>query len=123
MSLTRQTITIASRGGKLDKLTITMPAQHVYPFILHRSLTEYHEKKAGDRRAYSKKVVISHLFTGFLVAVCKNYENAHQMVNKLKNRPIFLMPTVDTMKQHEDWADTARLVGKLKERYAIEQLF
>jgi len=121
MSLTRQTITVASNVGDGNKTTVTMPAQHVYPFIIHKSLIEWNEKQDGERTRYTKQCIVSHLYTGYLVAHCKDYKNAFEITKRIKDKPIFLMPTVETMRMHDDWHKTAVMMRELKEKYAISQ--
>jgi len=118
MSLTRQTITVT---GKRDRTIVaTLPAQHIYPFIIHRSIDEYHEKVAGERTRYTKKHCVTHLLTGANVGVFPSYENALTFVRKIKNKPIFLMPTIPLMSRHPDWGEVSRLVADLKSRYAMD---
>jgi len=118
MSLTRQTITITSLEGK--SISATMPAEHVFPFIIHRALGEYLEKQSGDRTRYSNKHVVTHLLTGGQLATCPNYKNALTIVRKIKNKPIFLMPTIELLTAHPDWKETNTIVGDLKARYAVD---
>ena len=117
MSLTIQTINVMTKGR--EKLTCTMPAEHVYPFIIHRSVKEYLEKKSGERTRYSKKHVVSHLLTGAQLGVFGKYEHAMIVVRKLKNKPIFLMPTYDLLTSHPDMGKTGELVNNLKRRYGV----
>ena len=118
MSLTRQTITITSRSGK--SISATMPAEHFFPFIIHRALDEYLEKEAGERTRYSNKHVVTHLLTGGQLATFSNYKNALLVVRKIKNKPIFLMPTIELLTSHPDWRATNTIVGDLKSRYAVD---
>jgi len=118
MSLTRQTITITSRTGK--SISATMPAEHIFPFIIHRALDEYLEKQSGERTRYSKKYVVTHLLTGGQLAIFPNYKNALAVVRKIKNKPIFLMPTIELLTSHPDWRVTNTIVGDLKARYAMD---
>ena len=101
MSLTRQTITVTGRDA--ETITATMPAEHIYPFIIHRSIKEYYEKVAKERTRYSNRHVVSHLFTGANVGVFPNYKNARIFVRKLKDKPLFLMPTIPLLRSHPDW--------------------
>tara|TARA_B100000085_G_scaffold280060_1_gene304377 strand:+ start:140 stop:499 length:360 start_codon:yes stop_codon:yes gene_type:complete len=119
MSLTRQTINVTTRGHK--QLTLTMPAEHVYPFIIHRSVEEHLEKKRKERTRYSKKHCVTHLLTGAVIGVFPSYENALIFARKLKDRPIFLMPTIELMNSHPDWDEVAGRVGRLKLRYGIDE--
>ena len=118
MSLTRQTITVTGRNA--ETITATMPAEHVYPFIIHRSIIEYYAKLEKDRKRYSNKHVVSHLFTGANVGVFPNYENALIFVRKLKDKPIFLMPTIALMRTHPDWYQVRKKVLALKHRYGVD---
>jgi hypothetical protein len=97
-----------------------MPAEHVYPFIIHRSVQEYLEKKAGERTRYSRKHVVSHLLTGAQLGVFGKYEHAMIVARKLKNKPIFLMPTYDLLTTHPDMGKTGELVNNLKRRYGVD---
>jgi hypothetical protein len=120
MSLTIQTINVTTTGFK--QLSCTMPAEHIYPFIIHRSVDEYLAKKSGERTRYTKKHVVSHLLSGCQLGVFPNYENALAVVRKLKDKPIFLMPTYDLLSTHPDKAKIHKLVAQLKHRYeAIEE--
>ena len=118
MSLTLQTISIMTKGR--EQLSCTMPAEHVYPFIIHRSVQEYLEKKAGERTRYSRKHVVSHLLTGAQLGVFGKYEHAMIVARKLKNKPIFLMPTYDLLTTHPDMGKTGELVNNLKRRYGVD---
>ena len=120
MSLTRQTINITTRDN--EQMTLTLPAEHVYPFIIHRSVKEHLEKKQKERTRYSKKHVVSHLLTGANVGVFPNYENALVFVRELKDKPIFLMPTIALMRTHPDWYLVSKKVQVLKQTYGVEEL-
>jgi hypothetical protein len=118
MSLTRQTINIMTHGFK--QLSCTMPAEHVYPFIIHRSVQEYLEKKAGERTRYSKMHVVTHLLTGAQVGLFPSYDNALLFVNKVKHKHIWLMPTYELLTSHPDMGKTGRLVSRLKADLGME---
>ena len=118
MSLTRQTIKVTGRDA--ETIVATLPAEHIYPFIIHRSIKEYYEKASKERTRYSNKHVVSHLFTGANVGVFPNYENALIFVRKIKNKPIFLMPTIPLMTTHPDWAEVRKKVQALKHRYGVD---
>jgi len=120
MSLTIQTINVMTREH--EKLTCTMPAEHVYPFIIHRSVKEYLEKKQEKRTRYSNKHVVTHLLTGAQVGVFPSYKNALLFVNKLKNKPIWLMPTYDLLTSHPDIGKVGLLVRRLKADLGMEEL-
>ena len=112
MSLTLQTINVMTRHR--EKQSFTVPAEHVYPFIIHRSFQEYLEKKAGERTRYTKKHVVTHLLSGAQVGVFPSYGNALLFVNKVKHKPIWLMPTYDLLTSHPDMGKTGQLVNRLK---------
>ena len=97
-----------------------MPAEHVYPFIIHRSVQEYLEKKSGERTRYTKKHVVTHLLTGAQLGVFGKYEHALIVARKLRNKPIFLMPTYDLLTTHPDMSDVAVIVNDLKRRYGVD---
>ena len=120
MSLTTQTINVMTKGH--EKLTCTMPAEHVYPFIIHRSVREWKEKEAGVRTRYSKKHIVTHLLTGAQVGVFPSYRNALLFSNKLKHKPIWLMPTYDLLTSHPDIGKTGTLVRRLKADLGAEEL-
>ncbi len=120
MSLETQTINVMTKG--YEKLVCTMPAEHVYPFIIHRSVQEYLEKKSGERTRYSKKHIVTHLLTGAQVGVFPSYKNALLFVNKLKNKSIWLMPTYDLLTSHPDIGKTGTLVRRLKADLGMEEL-
>ena len=117
MSLKMQTIRVSTINSK--QLTCTMPAEHIYPFIIHRSVGEYLEKKSGDRIRYSKKHMVTHTMTGANIGVCPSYGNALQLIELIKHLPIFLMPTIELVTTHPDWSETARYMGDLKSRLCI----
>ena len=114
MSLTIQTINVITHG--FNQLSCTLPAEHVYPFIIHRSVQEHLEKKAGERTRYSKKHCVTHLLTGANVGVFPSYDNALTFVRKIKNKPIFLMPTIPLMTAHPDMGKTGTLVKRWKSK-------
>jgi len=116
MSLTLQTITIMTYSR--EQLTCTMPAEHVYPFIIHRGVDEYLEKLQGERTRYTKKHVVSHLLSGCQLGTFPSYENALAVVRKLKDKPYFLMPTYDLLTTHPDRHKIGKLVQQLKHRYS-----
>jgi hypothetical protein len=118
MALSLQTITITTTG--YEQMSVTMPAEHVYPFIIHRSIDEYLQKKDGERTRYSNKHIISHLFTGALIGVFPTYKNALLVALKLKNKNIFLMPTVDLVTSHPDMPDVGALVSDLKKKFGCD---
>ena len=120
MSLTIQTINIMTYN--FDQITCTMPAEHVYPFIIHRSIKEWREKEAGVRTRYSKKHVVTHLLSGAQVGMFPSYENALLFANKLKHKPIWLMPTYDLLTSHPDIGKTGILVRRLKTDLGMEEL-
>ena len=47
MSLTKQTIILAT--SEHAKASFTMPAEHIYPFLIHRTIDETREKERGKR--------------------------------------------------------------------------
>jgi len=118
MSLTRQTINVMTY--KHEQVSVTMPAEHVYPFIIHRSVSEYFEKQRKERTRYSKEHVVTHLLTGAQIGVFPNYNNALTFVRKLKDKPIFLMPTYNLILQHPDRNKICILVNQLKAKLAAE---
>ena len=118
MSLTIQTIKVAGKNEEV--IVATMPAEHIYPFIIHRSIKEYYEKSSKKRTRYSKIHVVSHLFTGANVGVFPSYNNALTFVRKIKNKPIFLMPTIPLMTTHPDWPEVRKKVQALKHRYGVD---
>ena len=118
MSLTMQTINIMTRG--FEQLSCTMPAEHIYPFIIHRGVDEYLEKQAGERTRYSKKHVVTHLLSGCQLGVFPSYKNALLVVNKVKNKPIFLMPTYDLLTSHPDNEKTGHILSRLKSKYGMD---
>ena len=118
MSLTIQTISVMTYHH--EQITVTMPAEHVYPFIIHRSVKEYYEKQKDGRRHYSKKHVVSHLLSGCQLGIFPNYDNALTFVRKIKDKPIWLMPTYDLIIQHPDKYKTSTLVKQLKSKLGAE---
>ena len=120
MSLTIQTINVMTKG--YEKLACTMPAEHVYPFIIHRSVQEYLEKASKERTRYSKKHIVTHLLSGAQVGVFPSYENARLFVSKVKHKPIWLMPTYDLLTSHPDIGKTGALVKRLKSKLGAEEL-
>ena len=117
MSLTLQTINVMTHN--CGQLTCTMPAEHIYPFIIHRSVKEWKEKQNGERTRYSKKHVVTHLLTGAQLGVFGRYEHALIVVRKLKNKPIFLMPTYDLLTSHPDMYAVSLVVKELKRLYGV----
>ena len=118
MSLTMQTINVMTHFH--DQITVTLPAEHIYPFIIHRSIDEHMEKKAGERTRYSKKHVVTHLLSGCQLGVFPSYKNALLVVRKVKNKPIFLMPTYDLLTSHPDNAKTGHILARLKSKYGMD---
>lgn len=118
MSLTRQTINITTRDN--EQMTLTMPAEHVYPFIIHRSVEEHLEKKQKERTRYSKIHTVSHLLTGACIGKFPSYDKALIFVRKLKDQPIFLMPTIPLMRTHPDWYLVSKKVSQLKHKYGAD---
>tara|TARA_B100001094_G_C18183498_1_gene802313 strand:- start:2202 stop:2591 length:390 start_codon:yes stop_codon:yes gene_type:complete len=118
MSLKLQTINVMTH--RREQLSCTMPAEHIYPFIVHRSVAEYLEKKDGERTRYSKKHILTHLLTGAQIGVFGRYEHALIVARKLKNKPIFLMPTYDLLTTHPDVPEVGVVVRELKRLYAID---
>tara|TARA_Y100000034_G_scaffold114958_1_gene151611 strand:+ start:292 stop:648 length:357 start_codon:yes stop_codon:yes gene_type:complete len=115
MSLTKQTIVLAT--SEQSKSAFTMPAEHIYPFIVHRTIDETREKEQGKRHRYSRKLCITHLLTGALLGTFASYGDACQVVKLLKDEPIWLMPTTALLSQHPDWERVAEKVRDLKHRY------
>ena len=115
MSLTMQTIVLAT--STQAKSAFTMPAEHIYPFIIHRTIDETREKERGQRSRYSKKLCITHLLTGALLGTFARYGDAYQVVELLKDEPIWLMPTTTLLGTHPDWERVAEKVRDLKRRY------
>ena len=120
MSLTIQTINVMTYNEQ--QLTCTLPAEHIYPFIIHRCVREWREKQNGERTRYSKTHIVSHLLSGCQVGVFPNYDNALTFVRKLKGKPIWLMPTYDLILAHPDQQATSVLVKRLKAKLATEEL-
>ena len=120
MSLTRQTINVTTRDN--EQLTLTLPAEHVYPFIIHRSVEEHLAKKRKERTRYSKIHTVSHLLTGACIGKFPSYDNALIFVRKLKDKPIFLMPTIPLLRSHPDWYLVSKKVQVLKQTYGVEEL-
>ena len=115
MSLTKQTINLAT--DETSRTSFTMPAEHVYPFIIHRTIDETREKERGQRERYSKKLCVTHLLTGALLGTFASYENARQVVKLIKDEAIWLMPTTALLGAHPDWDRVAEKVRDLKDRY------
>ena len=120
MSLTIQTISVMTYNHQ--QITVTMPAEVVYPFIIHRSVKEYYDKQKDERRHYSKKHVVSHLLSGCQLGIFPNYDNALTFVRKIKNKPIWLMPTYDLIVNHPDKMEISVLVKRLKSKLGMEEL-
>jgi len=119
MSLKLQTISVCS--SKSERLTVTVPAEHIYPFIIHRSVSEWLEKQKGERTRYSKKLIVTHLLTGGLIAVFTNYDDAKGFVRKIKDHSIWLMPDPDLFPSHPDYYAYSDKIKRLKRQYsAIE---
>jgi len=115
MSLTMQSIQLAT--AQTERTAFTMPAKHMYPFIIHRAIDETREKEAGRRKRYSSKLCVSHLLTGALLGTFASYENACLVVDEIKDEAIWLMPTTDLLGTHPDWERVAERVRDLKDRY------
>ena len=117
MSLTIQSIQLAT--DQHSSKAFTMPAEHVYPFIIHRTIDETIEKEKGERSRYSKKHCVSHLLTGALLGVFPSYNNAYRVANAIKEEPIWLMPSTDLLSIHSDWDRVAAKVRELKAVYRV----
>ena len=115
MSLTKQTINLATTHT--ERTSFNMPAEYIYPFIIHRTIDETREKERGQRERYSRKLCVSHLLTGALLGTFASYDNACQVVNAIKDEAIWLMPTTDLLGAHPDWERVAEQVRDLKHRY------
>jgi len=115
MSLTTQTIQLAT--DETSRTSFTMPAKHVYPFIIHRTIDETREKERGQRERYSKKLCVTHLLTGAMLGTFSSYGDACQVVHAIKDEPIWLMPTTTLLGTHPDWERVAERVRDLKHRY------
>ena len=115
MSLKIQTIILAT--DETSRTSFTMPAKHIYPFIIHRTIDETREKERGKRSRYSKKLCVSHLLTGALLGTFDNYEAARIVVDQIKDEAIWLMPTTKLLADHPDWERVAEQVRDLKDRY------
>ena len=115
MSLTMQSIQLAT--DQHSRKMFTMPAKHIYPFIIHRSVEETVDKKNGVRLRYSKKHCVSHLLTGALLGVFGSYDSAFHVVLVIKDEPIWLMPSTDLLAMHTDWDRVCDKVRDLKHRY------
>ena len=115
MSLTLQTIQLAT--DETSRTSFTMPAKHIYPFIIHRTIDETREKERGERERYSRKLCVTHLLTGAMLGTFDNYEAARIVVDQIKDEPIWLMPTTDLLGAHPDWERVAEKVRDLKHRY------
>ena len=115
MSLTIQSIQLAT--DETSRTSFTMPAKHIYPFIIHRTIDETREKENGERSRYSKKLCISHLLTGALLGTFASYGDACQVVKLIKDEAIWLMPTTALLGAHPDWDRVATKVRDLKDRY------
>jgi len=115
MSLTKQTINLAT--AETERTSFNMPAEHVYPFIIHRTIDETREKERGKRERYSRKLCVSHLLTGALLGTFSSYESASIVVSKIKDEAIWLMPTTKLLGNHPDWDRVATKVRDLKDRY------
>ena len=115
MSLKTQSIQLAT--DQHSSKAFTMPAEHVYPFIIHRTVNETIEKEKGERTRYSKKLCVSHLLTGALLGVFPSYDNAYQVVSAIREEAIWLMPSTDLISSHPDWDRIATKVRDLKHKY------
>ena len=115
MSLTKQTINLAT--GETARTSFNMPAKHIYPFIIHRTIDETRQKERGERTRYSKRLCVSHLLTGALLGTFASYDNACLVVEAIKHEAIWLMPTTKLLGDHPDWERVAERVRDLKDRY------
>ena len=115
MSLTTQSINLAT--AETERTSFTMPAKHVYPFIIHRTIDETREKERGRRERYSRKICVSHLLTGAMLGTFASYSDACQVVKLIKDEPIWLMPTTVLLGSHPDWERVAEKVRDLTDRY------
>jgi hypothetical protein len=118
MSLKMQTITVTGRRN--SKIVATVPAEHVYPFIIHRTIQEWTEKENGERSKYSNKLTVTHLYSGGAMGKFKSYEDAFLFVSEIQHYPIWLMPTPELLTAHPDWEHVAKRVSGLKSSLAIE---
>ena len=118
MSLKMQTITVTGRSN--SKIIATVPAEHVYPFIIHKPFGEWVDKENGDRKRYSSKIAVTHLYSGGRMGLFKNYEDAFLFVSEIQHYPIWLMPTPELLTAHPDWEHVAKRVSGLKSSLAIE---
>ena len=112
MSLKIQTILLAT--GENSKQLFTTQCEFLYPLAVHRTIDETREKERGERLRFSKRVAVSHLLTGGQLALCHNYEDAFAFAKALHEEEIFLMPTIDLLTTHPDWARVAEKVRDLK---------
>jgi len=115
MSLTIQSINLAT--DETERTSFNMPAEHVYPFIIHRTIDETREKERGQRERYSKKLCVTHLLTGALLGTFNSFVSARIVVNAIKDEAIWLMPTTTLLGAHPDWERVAEQVRDLKDRY------
>jgi hypothetical protein len=118
MSLKMQAITVTGRSN--SKITATVPAEHVYPFIIHKPFGEWVDKENGDRKRYSSKIAVTHLYSGGRMGLFKNYEDAFLFVSEIQHHPIWLMPTPELLSAHPDWVGVCEVVTRLKASLAIE---
>ena len=117
MALKTQSLLLATASYK--KMLYTLPCEHFYPIVIHRTIDETREKESGLRCRYSSKVAVTHLLSGGQLALCLCYEHARIIAEELKDEVIFLMPTVDLLTTHPDWDRVAEKVTELKSKYAI----
>ena len=115
MSLTMQSILLAT--DETSRTSFNMPAEHIYPFIIHRTIDETRQKERGERERYSKKLCVTHLLTGALLGTFDNYEAARIVVDAIKDEAIWLMPTTTLLGAHPDWERVAEQVRNLKHDY------
>jgi hypothetical protein len=63
---------------------------HCYPFIIHRQADEKFWK-------------VSHMATGYNIKRGLSLKLAKELVTRIKDYPIFLMPTIETWNQQMAW--------------------
>ena len=115
MALTIQTICLATSSTR--KQMYTMPAEHLYPFIIHRSVEETIQKEEGKRLRYTRTHVVSHVYTGAQLGLFPSYEVAQKVVGLLIDDQVWIMPTNELLVSHPDWDWVSKKCREIKKEY------
>ncbi len=91
-----------------------------YPLAIHRPITEFEEIQQDFRTRYSGDWQITHIPTGKGMGIRScDWESIVQYITVIKDHPVLLMVTDETMTGHPMYSDLCTLHSQSKKKWGL----